>query len=110
MFTTEKRLRLHKLLTELLGCPERGEECRVYFQPPESRALKYDCIIYERSRFEPTFADNRSYLLHERYQVTVIYRNPDSELPAKLASLPLCSHERHYTADNLNHDVFNLYF
>lgn len=46
----------------------------------------------------------------DRYQVTVIYRNPDSEIPSKIALLPMCSHERHYTKENLNHDVFNLYF
>ena len=59
---------------------------------------------------EPTFADNQPYALHDRYQVTAIYRNPDSEIPSKIAQLPMCSHERHYTKDNLNHDVFNLYF
>ena len=50
------------------------------------------------------------YALHDRYQVTAIYRNPDSEIPSKIALLPMCSHERHYTKENLNHDVFNLYF
>lgn len=55
-------------------------------------------------------ADNQPYALHDRYQVTVIYRNPDSEIPSKIALLPMCSHERHYTKENLNHDVFNLYF
>ena len=106
----EKRLSLQKMLADFLGCPDRGENCRVYFQPPESKAMRYDCIVYERSRIEPNFADNLPYLLHDRYQVTAIYSNPDSDLPRKIAALPLCSHERHYTADNLNHDVFNLYF
>jgi hypothetical protein len=95
----------------------------VYFQPPASKEMIYDCIVYERSRIEPTFADNQPYArieptfadnqpyaLHDRYQVTVIYRNPDSEIPSKIALLPMCSHERHYTKENLNHDVFNLYF
>lgn len=72
--------------------------------------MEYDCIRYERARLEPRFADDRPYLLHDRYQLTVIYRNPDSDLPRKIAMLPLCSHERHYKSDNLNHDVFNLYF
>ena len=106
----EKRLSLQKMLADFLECPDRGENCRVYFQPPESKAMRYDCIVYECSRIEPNFADNLPYLLHDRYQVTAIYRNPDSDLPRKIAALPLCSHERHYTADNLNHDVFNLYF
>jgi hypothetical protein len=40
----------------------------------------------------------------------VIYRHPDSDLPHKIASLPKCSFDRHFVSDNLNHDVFNLYF
>ena len=48
--------------------------------------------------------------LLDRYQVTVIYKNPDSDLPHRLAMLPMCTHDRHFTADNLNHDIFNLYY
>ena len=49
-------------------------------------------------------------ILLDRYQVTVIYKNPDSDLPHRLAMLPMCTHDRHFTADNLNHDIFNLYY
>lgn len=104
------RLELHTVLADILGCPERGEECRVYFRPPASKEMRYDCIVYERSRIDPVFANNAPYSLRNRYQVTVIYRNPDSNLPHKIASLPMCAHARHFTADNLNHDVFDLYF
>ena len=95
-----ERLLLQKTLSDILGCPDRGEKCRVYFQPPASKEMIYDCIVYERSRIEPTFADNQPYALHDRYQVTVIYRNPDSEIPSKIALLPMCSHERHYTKES----------
>lgn len=98
------RFELHTLLERILGSRN------VYFQPPENLKMQYDCIRYERSRILPKFADNRPYMLYNCYQLTAIYRNPDSELPQKIASLPMCQHERHYTADNLNHDVFNLYF
>jgi hypothetical protein len=40
----------------------------------------------------------------------VIDRNPDSELPDKVIELPLCKFDRFYTADNLNHTVFTLFF
>ena len=86
-----ERLLLQKTLSDILGCPDRGEKCRVYFQPPASKEMIYDCIVYERSRIEPTFADNQPYALHDRYQVTVIYRNPDSEIPSKIALLPVYS-------------------
>lgn len=105
-----RRLELHTVLCGLLGCPERGEECRAYFQPPSNVKMRYDCIRYERSRMDPTHADNIPYQLHDRYQLTVMYKNPDSKLPRQVAKLPMCSHERHYTAENLHHDIFNLYF
>lgn len=106
----ERRLQFHSILCGILECPERGDDCRAYFQPPASIEMEYDCIRYERNKIDPRFANNAPYSLRDRYQVTVIYRNPDSELPKKIAQLPLCSHDRHYTADNLNHDVFNIYF
>lgn len=105
-----KRLQLHSILCGILGCPEKGDNCRAYFQPPASVEMEYDCIRYEPSRILPRFANNKPYILHHCYQVTVIYRNPDSDLPEKIAMLPMCEHNRHYTADNLNHDVFILYF
>lgn len=105
-----RRLELHKILCKILDCPEEGKACRAYFQPPTNLKMAYDCIRYERARIDPAFADNLPYRLSDRYLLTVIYRNPDSELPKMIAALPMCSHERHYTADNLNHDIFNLYY
>lgn len=100
----DQRLELQKVLEHTLGSKN------VYFQPPENLQMKYDCIRYERSRILPKFAGNKPYILNHCYQVTAIYRNPDSDLPEKIAMLPMCEHERNYTADNLNHDVFHLYF
>lgn len=95
---------LHEVLVDILGSRN------VYFQPPADYKMTYPCIVYERSRIEADFADNLPYNFRDRYQVTVISKNPDSELPKKIASLPMCAHDRHYTASNLHHDVFNLYF
>lgn len=99
-----RRFELQTRLEELLGSKN------VYFQPPATLKMSYDCIRYERLKIKPTFANNVLYQLHDCYQLTVIYKNPDSDLPKKIAALPMCSHERHYTADNLNHDVFNIYY
>ena len=43
------RLELHHDLCEVLGCPETGKDCRVYFQPTVNTQLKYPCILYECS-------------------------------------------------------------
>lgn len=99
-----RRLELQAVLETTIGSEN------VYFQPPPSAQMEYDCVVYERSRIEADFANNNPYSLRDCYQVTVIYQDPDSDLPRKIAQLPMCSFDRHFTADNLNHDVFNLYF
>jgi hypothetical protein len=72
--------------------------------------MQYPCIIYTRDDVETLFADNAPYRTTKKFQITVIDLDPDSLIPGKIAGLPMCSFDRHFTADNLNHDVFNLYF
>lgn len=96
------RLQLHQLLETLTE--------NVYFQPPTNIQLKYPCIIYRRDFAETKFADDLPYSSMLRYMVTVIDPNPDSDIPAKVASLPRSLFNRFYTADNLNHDVFNVFY
>lgn len=98
------RLDLQAALELLIG------SSNVYFQPPSNLQMQYPCIVYERSNASTDFADDRPYRYTKRYQVTVIDRNPDSLIPDKVAGLPQCVFNRHFKADNLNHDVFNLYW
>ena len=99
-----KRLELQTLLENLLGSEY------VYFQPPPSAEMQYPCIVYSVDDIATVFADNTPYLHHYRYSLKVIDTDPDSLIPAKVADLPLCLFERHYTADNLDHYVYNLYY
>lgn len=71
--------------------------------------LKYPCIVYKRDSGDSKFADDAPYSFKVRYQIIYIDPNPDSEMIYKLAMLPGCVYERHYPADNLNHDVFLKY-
>ena len=98
------RLDLHELLCSVLGTRN------VYFQPPESVKMQYPCIVYKRSAVNTRFADNELYMRKKRYTVTVIDKNPDSEIPDKVASIPMCAFDRHFASDNLNHDVFSIYY
>lgn len=98
------RLDLQAKLEELLGSRN------VYFQPPESIRMGYPAIVYSLNRIENTFADDDVYMQSNSYTVTVIDKNPDSEFPVKVARLPRCRHDRHFTSENLNHYVFTLYF
>ena len=96
------RLSLHTILKSIVD--------NVYFQPPESLKLNYPCIVYERSSGDSQFADNHPYIHTTRYKITVIDADPDSEIPGKVARLPMCTMDMHFTKDNFNHDVFNIYY
>lgn len=98
------RLDLHEKLCTVLGSRN------VYFQPPSSVKLVYPCIVYQLNKHDIRYADNSHYNRFEKYTVTVIDRDPDSDIPESILQLPLCSMNRVYTADNLNHFVFDLYY
>lgn len=99
-----QRLELQALLEELVGSRN------VYFQPPPGFEMAYPCIVYTRSRILTRFANNFPYFLRDRYTLTVIDRDPDSVIVGKVARLPMCSYDRPYVADQLNHTVFTIYF
>lgn len=97
------RLALHELLCEKLGSRN------VYFQPPESVKMRYPAIVYSRDRIENVSADNITYKQSVSYSITVIDRDPDSEIVERVSDIPHIMYERSYVADNLNHDVFTLF-
>lgn len=99
-----RRLTLHQLLKELLGSDQ------VYFQSPSNVQMKYPCIVYSHDATDTIFADNSPYRRTARYTVTVISTDPDSPIFEKVANLPMCTFDRSYPADNLNHSVYSLYF
>ena len=97
------RLELHEKLCELLGSRN------VYFQPPESVRMQYPAIVYRRYAIDNVPADNIPYLQFHGFELTVIDKNPDSEVVKAVSKLSSCRFNRHYNADNLNHDVFVIY-
>ncbi len=98
------RLELHSVLQELLG------SSNVYYQPPESIKMQYDAIRYSKKNIVSKYANDRKYSMMDCYEVTVISRLPDNPVIKKLLSLPYCSYDRHYIADNLHHDVLTIYW
>lgn len=98
------RLELQDLLESIAGSQN------VYFQPPASVQMRYPAIRYARESMDFRHADDGVYSSFKRYSVIVIDKNPDSNIVDKMATLPMCRHDRHYKQDNLNHDVFTLYF
>ena len=98
------RLELHSVLQELLG------SSNVYYQPPESIKMQYDAIRYSKKNIVSKYANDRKYSMMDCYEVVVISRLPDNQVIKKLLSLPYCSYDRHYIADNLHHDVLTIYW
>lgn len=98
------RLELHAKLVEVLG------SSNVYFQPPSTIVLKYPCIIYKRDDQMLLFSNGQVYFEKKKYLVSVIDKNPDSPIPDRMLKLQYCNFNTHYVVDNLNHDVYSLYF
>lgn len=100
----DKRPNLQTLLENLLGSKN------VYFQPPASVRMRYPAIIYTRTAVDTVYANNLPYLNFIAYKITLIDEDPENETIKKLLALPNCQFETHYESDNLNHDVFKLYY
>lgn len=97
------RLQLQTLLESILG-----SRC-VYFQPPESIHMNYPAIVYSLDSIANRNADDLTYNYNKRYQITAISSDPDDKIVDDLVALPMCSFQRSYKAENLNHWVFSLY-
>ena len=102
----KSRLDLQNDLVDILGSNH------VYFQPPEDCKIKYPCFIYERNNVNVKHADDVKYIKAMQYELMYISKDPDTnDLIAKvLDSFKYCSHIRHFVSDNLNHEVFDLYY
>lgn len=98
------RLQLQTLLEEILGSNN------VYFQPPATVRMSYPAIVYSLNGIDSEHADDASYIQSRSYEIILIDRDPDSETIDKILTLPMCRFNRHYSADNLNHYVFTLYY
>jgi hypothetical protein len=98
------RLDLQAVLEIILGSKN------VYFQPPETIKMAYPCIVYQHDYSDTKFADNRPYIYKKRYMITVIDRDPDSSISDQIALLAMCIFDRHFKANNLYHNVYNIYF
>lgn len=99
-----RRIDLQTTLEKFLGSRN------VYYQPPETIKMEYPAIVYSKSNIRSRFANDAAYSYLIRYEVIVIDRRPDNLVIDKLLTLPYCTHDRTYKADNLNHDVLTVYY
>lgn len=96
------RSELHTLLKAITD--------HVYFQRPPSTGMEFPCILYTRDFAKTEFADDSPYRHTKRYQVVYISRDPDDSVKEQIEALPMCIFDRWYPADNINHDVYKLFF
>lgn len=82
----------------------------VYFDPPESIKMKYPCIVYSFSSVKSTYADNIRYKGMNKYMVTYIGDDPDSQTPFTLMNMKYASFDRKFTQSDLHHTVISLYY
>ena len=79
----------------------------VYFQPPSK--LNYPCILYSTDDVDANYGNNKSYILHQRWRLTVIEKNHEKPLVRKLIeSIEGISIDREYITDNLYHTVLTM--
>lgn len=82
----------------------------VYFQPPPTIEMKYPCIVYKLDDVRTRHANNGLYKKDNAYTVIYMDKRPDSEIPDRILEIPKSRFDRFYTADKINHFVFNIFF
>ena len=101
----KSRMSLHEELKCILG------SSNVYYQPPETVKLSYPCFVYFKDGNYLMRADNKSYIDFNRYTVVHVGHDPDTDISDRmLKHFIRCRYDRRYTADNLTHDTFDLYY
>ena len=71
--------------------------------------MAYPCIIYDRDDVSTLHADNLPYRNAQRYQLTLISKNPDEPAYDRVLALPYCAFSRSFATSGLHHDVFVIY-
>lgn len=82
----------------------------VYFQPPSSIRINYPCIVYNRSTDYINRANNSLYMKEKLYRVTVMDKNPDSDIADKLQELPWAVIISRDVIDNIYQTTLNIYY
>ena len=101
----DRRLELQEKLESVL------RSNNVYYQPPESVKLRYPCIVYQRYSGRTLYANDKIYRFTRAYQVTIITEDPDEAIGDRLMEeFKMVRYSNHFVSDNLNHEVYILYY
>ncbi len=105
-----KREELQLKLERIIDIEEYNGDKHVYFNSPSGHNMVYPAIRYNLKTINGSYANNSVFLQQKAYELTLIDRNPDSIYVEKILQLPYCKFDRFYTADNLNHWTFTLFY
>lgn len=81
---------------------------KIYFRPSSKLNLQYPCIVYDVSTLRNKHADNNSYSVGTRFQVTVMSVVPGVDNIKDMFDIPRAQHIRSFTNDDIVHDIFHI--
>ena len=83
----------------------------VYIDPPENLMMKYPCARVRLNNGRARYADNKTHIFTPNWEIIHIGYEPDDEIvPKMMYAFSRITYQRHYTADNLHHNLFTLYY
>lgn len=114
----DRRLELQALLESIMTkiYPDKvpdtnaSQKYHVYFQVDQNTRMAYPAIVYTVDALDHKRANNETYALTDRYQITVIDRNPDTKLRNEIIQIPYTRFLSRNVSDGLNHFVYATYF
>ena len=109
------RTMLSDVLSEYRGIyyPDIDLTSRIYYQTPEDNNMSYPCVLYEQDDKDITKADDINYRMLNKYKITIIDKNPDSDIADYILSnqkIKYIGYDRPYKSNNLYHKVIIIFY
>ncbi len=81
-----------------------------HYRPPGNIKLDRPCIVYEPKYDEPSYANNKSYTIGTRFQITILSDLPGYSNKRAIFDIDwlVITGNRSYVSSNIVHDVFTI--
>lgn len=84
---------------------------RAWYQKPPANQMTYPCFVYKSIEPKVVYANNHGYLRIPGYEVLYISDTENDQIfDRMLEEFPYCTCGRKYTADQLYHYPFTIYY
>ena len=81
-----------------------------YYSPNENINMMYPCIVYRLNDVKTDYADDTLYNAVNQYQITVIDRDPTTQIGRAILTELLGTWMRNFNTNNLYHEVYTAYY